>query len=738
MNIRSRLLLLVLVAILVPTFLIGLRFYTVRDKEIETAVGSLSASANEIAAALHEKILGTAQLHYGLARARDLETTDRTACSAFLNAVLREHPQYTGILTINPDGRLFCDSLGTGRELDLRDRKYFQQASSTVGGVALEAVFGRLTGIAVLQIAYPVRAPSGDLSFILLASLSLELFVEERALRGREILLTADDGTVLAWSPKETRARHKGTSIAKEPLFAFAAAQESGGAGEVTGIDGNREIWAVAGLPDLRLAGVRVLVGQPKSDLVASANRNLLQELAVLAIVAVFLFLGVWLLAELGIRRQVARIGAMATQLGAGDLQARIPPPHPGGELGDLMTVLNGAAESLQRQHDAIEDLNRKLRQSQKMEAVGQLTGGVAHDFNNLLTVILGNAETLVDELSRQPELRRLAEIIMTASLRGADLTRSLLAFARRQPLAPQSIDVNRLIFRMENMLRRTLGETVEWRFLPGADVRPAMVDPAQLESAILNMALNARDAMPGGGKLTVETANVILDRSYAERNEEVRAGEYVMIAVGDSGCGMTADVVARAFEPFFTTKEVGKGTGLGLSMVYGFVKQSDGHIRIYSEPGHGTIVRLYLPRADASPGETGVLPPTALSIVSGTILAVEDDDLVRAYVAGELKTLGYFVLTARNGAEALEILRGGATVDMLFSDVVMPGGLSGPQLAQEALKIRPGLKVLYTSGYTENTVIHGGKLDPGVQLLSKPYLRHELASKLRAVLQGA
>jgi len=735
MSIRTRLLLLVAVATLLPTFVLGFSFLRDRDREIAIAIDALSSDAADIAEGLDEKILGTVQLHYGLSRARDLDTADRAACSAFLSAVREEYPQYTGILTINPDARLFCDSLATRRELDLSDRRYFREASAPSGGVALEPVFGRLTGVSVLQIAYPVRAPSGGLKYVLLASLNLEKLLNDHARRGQETLLLATDGTVLAWSPAAERAHHKGTSLAGKPLLAFARAHPEGGAGEVAGMDGDRQVWAVAASRAGRDTGLHVMVGKPRSSLVAAANRRFVEQLAVLGLVAVILFMGVWVLAELSIRRQVARIGRMAAEVGAGNLGARIPPPLPQGELGGLMAVLNGMAESLERQRADIVDLGQKLRQSQKMEAVGQLTGGVAHDFNNLLTVILGNAELLIEKLCGQPRLTRSAEIVLEAAERGAALTKSLLAFARRQTLEPRPVDVNRQILGMQDLLARTLGEHIECRFALGRDVWLAMVDPVQLETAILNLALNARDAMPAGGRLTLETADAHLDEAYAAQSQDVRPGHYVMIAVADSGTGMAPDVVAQAFEPFFTTKEVGKGTGLGLSMVYGFVKQSGGHIRLYSEPGHGTIAKLYLPRSDSAVPEPA---PAGLVAAPGrgeTILAVEDDDMVRAHVENELKELGYRVLTARDGTAALAILRGTAEIDLLFSDVVMPGGLSGPQLAAEARQLRPGLKVLYTSGYTENTVIHHGRLDPGIQLLNKPYRRQDLAAKLRAVL---
>ena len=346
------------------------------------------------------------------------------------------------------------------------------------------------------------------------------------------------------------------------------------------------------------------MVGRSKDGLVAAANRRLYEDLAMLAVASLLLFAGVWILATMSVGRQVGRLAAMATKLGLGDLSARIAPPHPRGELGGLMTLLNGTAESLERQRAAIDELNQKLTQSQKMEAMGQLTGGVAHDFNNLLTVILGNAEHLAEKLAAHKELHGIAESIATAAERGSDLTRSLLAFARKQPLMPRDIDIGQKIVGMEQLLRRTLGEHIECEFRLDQNLWQASVDPGQLASALLNLVLNARDAMPSGGKLTVEVQNTSLGESDVDVNGEARPGDYVMVAVTDTGTGMTAEVAGRAFEPFFTTKEVGKGTGLGLSMVYGFAQQSGGSMQIRSEPGHGTAVKLFFPRVGTRPGE--------------------------------------------------------------------------------------------------------------------------------------
>lgn len=379
-----------------------------------------------------------------------------------------------------------------------------------------------------------------------------------------------------------------------------------------------------------------------------------------------------------------------------------------------------------------------KLRQSQKIESLGQLTGGIAHDFNNLLTVILGNGEMLERDQTISPRGKQLAQTVVTAAERGADLTKRLLAFARRQPLEPKVIDVNKLIHGIDGLLRRTLSEDIDLEIAGAGGLWRSEIDPGQLEAALVNLAVNARDAMPEGGRLTIETANAMLDDAYAEANNEVTAGQYVMISVTDTGSGMTKETLERAFEPFFTTKGAAKGSGLGLSMVFGFVKQSGGHAKIYSELGEGTSVKLYLPRsyaADEAAYQPGEVPQEA----AGTehILVVEDDELVRQNVLRQLADLGYHVTGATNGAKAIEILKSDAKIDLLFTDVVMPGGMNGRQLSEAAAKLRPGLKVLFTSGYTENAIVHQGRLDRGVQLLSKPYRREELTAKIRKVMDA-
>jgi PAS domain S-box-containing protein len=406
-----------------------------------------------------------------------------------------------------------------------------------------------------------------------------------------------------------------------------------------------------------------------------------------------------------------------------------------GGPLRDGSGAINGAAIVY---HDvtASRDTERKLQQAQKLDAIGKLTGGVAHDFNNMLTVISGTTETLVASLQEQPELMKTAALIDSAAQRCSELIQHLLAFARKQALQPRNVDINDTVLDIAKLLRPTLGEQIEIETVLEPAVATSHIDPSQLANSVLNMAINARDAMPDGGKLLLETRNVVLDEAYAQANQDVRPGPYVMLAVSDTGTGMPADVRDKVFEPFFTTKDVGKGSGLGLSMVYGFVRQSGGHIKIYSEEGHGTTIRLYLPPALA---EVKRAAPAAAAISGGTetILVVEDDTLVRNFVIGQLRTLGYRTIAAEDGRAALAEVANGRPFDLLFTDVIMPGGMTGRQLADEVIKHRPGMKVLYTSGYTDNAIVHHGRLDEGVLLLTKPYRLPQLARMVRLALTG-
>jgi signal transduction histidine kinase/CheY-like chemotaxis protein len=409
------------------------------------------------------------------------------------------------------------------------------------------------------------------------------------------------------------------------------------------------------------------------------------------------------------------------------------------GAIAGARDQLMATNEELIEQIARRERVEGQLRQSQKMEALGQLTGGIAHDFNNMLGVIMGAHDLISRRVVKGDfNIARFLDAATNATERAAILTQRLLAFARQQPLAPQPIDANKMIANMSDLLHSTLGEQVRIETVASAGLWTINADIQQLENAILNVAINARDAMPEGGKLTIETANAYLDEAYCRQNPEIEPGQYVMIAVADTGTGMPPEVASRAFDPFFTTKPSGRGTGLGLSQVYGFVKQSRGHIKVYSEIGTGTNVKIYLPRliGDAQDVKRAISPPMRIGNRSEVILVVEDDALMRRLASEALHELGYTVFDCENAANALAILDREIEVKLLFTDVVMPD-VNGKKLADEAVRRRPGLKVLFTTGYTPNAVVHGGVLDPGVNLISKPFTLDQLAAKVRAVLDS-
>ncbi len=399
---------------------------------------------------------------------------------------------------------------------------------------------------------------------------------------------------------------------------------------------------------------------------------------------------------------------------------------------------LRTALVKLERETVERETAQLALRQAQKMEALGNLTGGVAHDFNNLLQVVGGNLQLLSKDVEGNERAEQRLQNALSGVTRGAKLASQLLAFGRRQPLEPKVVNVRRLIQNMDDMLRRALGEEIELETVVSGGLWNTLIDPSQLENAILNLAINARDAMDGRGRLTIEAANSLLDDDYARKHEDVRPGQYVMVAVTDTGTGIPPEILEHVLEPFFTTKSDGKGSGLGLSMVYGFLKQSGGHLKIYSEPGHGTTMRLYMPRTMQVEDSLTDLSSYPVKGGSETVLVVEDDDGVRDTSVALLADLGYRVLKAQDAQSAFAIVNSGVHVDLLFTDVVMPGPMRSTELARKAKALFPHMAVLFTSGYTENSIVHGGKLDAGVELLSKPYTREALARKVRHVLGNA
>jgi signal transduction histidine kinase/ActR/RegA family two-component response regulator len=456
---------------------------------------------------------------------------------------------------------------------------------------------------------------------------------------------------------------------------------------------------------------------------------------------------------DLLIKRQAAESTARAIMLGlilvglAGAIGAALAAFSISGAL---IRELRERSEALAKETRARRDAEAILAQTQKMESIGQLAGGVAHDFNNLMTVVIGNLDSAGRRLDRggaadAASISKPVAAALQGARRAATLTQRLLAFSRQQVLSPQQVDLNRLVSGLSDMLTRTVGETIAVETILGSGVWPTYVDVSQLENAIVNLVVNARDAIPEGGRITIETANASLDESYCRQFGDVTPGQYVLLSVTDTGTGISPENLSRVFEPFFTTKSAPTRTGLGLAMIYGFVKQSKGHIRLYSEVGQGTTAKVYLPRmvgaarAESIPApahaEHGGMPEANPGEV---VLIVEDDEDVLNSTAGLLRELGYSVLAASDGPEALARLRASERVDILFTDVVLPHGMNGRMLAREAAALRPALPVLFTTGYARNAIVHNGQLDPDVQFLAKPYTQQELAQKLRAVLDAA
>jgi len=487
--------------------------------------------------------------------------------------------------------------------------------------------------------------------------------------------------------------------------------------------------------------GWSVVVAVPRSEVIAPAVDGALRMLAAgLGLFAISIALA--LIVARQITRPIARLRRLASGAEAEGLLAN---PRTGLREADQVALALRAAEEDRRRsreaerraHAALMTSEEQLRQSQKMEAVGQLTGGLAHDFNNLLTVIIGSLDLLIERAKGGEDVQQLAQEALAAAQRGADLIRSLLAFARRQPLRPRRVDINALVRDLSRLLSRTLGERIEIGLELAPDLWPVVVDQAQLEAALTNLATNARDAMPRGGRLTIATANRQLDEDYASQHIEVTPGDYVTIEVSDTGAGMSPNVKARIFDPFFSTKPLGEGTGLGLSMVFGFMKQSGGHINVYSEQGVGTTFRVYLPRerrtfdAEVRPAEATGVPRSS----GETVLVVEDNANIAQLVAMQLSSLGYQVRQAPNAGAALDILKAGERIDLVFADVIMPGQLDGYDLAEEVYATWPDIKVVLTSGFPGSN--HGGRSLGNTPLLTKPYHRDALARTVRDVLDG-
>jgi two-component system NtrC family sensor kinase len=611
-------------------------------------------------------------------------------------------PQLRDLWIIGADGYpLVSGTVYPMPRIDLSDRNYFKvQRESLVDEPYVSRVVAARAANTRFFAITRKRTLNGKFNGVSLVSIAPEYFSEfysQLPPPGAAALLRAD-GAVLARYPDypgaQTQLRPDApflTAIQTQPKTGFVTAPAA--------VDGTTRIFRYQQLE--KLPGLYVVVGVERSAIIRE-----------------------WLL-TMG-SHLIFGIPAVLTLVAIGFIALR-------------------RTERLQLEVIRRESTEQALRQAQKMEAVGRLSGGIAHDFNNMLTVILGNIDMASRRLGDDnPRIQRLLDSARQASERAALLVERLLAFSRQHPQEVKAVDINRLVQSMSELLRRTIGETVVVETVLAGGLWKVAVDANQLENAVLNLAVNARDAMPDGGRLTIETSNSYLDEAYAAANSDgIVAGQYVMLAVTDSGAGMSREVRERAFEPFFTTKPAGMGTGLGLSMVYGFLKQSSGHIKIYSEPGEGTTIKLYFPRIAGQrvlpdwSDERSATRPAPGARGSETILLVEDDDEVRKFGTEVLREQGYIVHAASDSTGALRLLETESAISLLFTDVVLPGGMNGRQLADEARRRKPALKVLYATGYTRNAIIHQGRLDAEVELLTKPFTAEVLTRKIRQMLDG-
>jgi signal transduction histidine kinase len=796
-GLAARLFALVLIAIL-PALAIQAYNEVTLKRSRETEVRTDALRLAKFAAGELDRIIDNgrtllvALAHYPAVRNRDAKT-----CSDFFAGLSKVFPQYLAMGAIDLNGRIFCASLPIPPGISAVDRPYFKEAIASNKFVVGEYSIGRLAHKPLLPLLLPFAGPDGHIAGVVYISLDIDwlarYFQSDREVNKDATLAIADhNGIILVRLPDN--ADYVGTKFAKvyQP---YIFAKEPGTA-DIVGIDGIHRILGYVPVTSSPAPGLYVGVGLTTATAFAAINAASKIGFILIALGLALGLLLAWLGGLYFISRPIESLVRASRHWSRGDFATRANLGRGGSEIIQLgrtfddmaselqlrqqdnttllatlesrveerMQVLQRAQAELQEANVTLETqarelaaANRELRSEmerreqaeetlrhlQKIEALGQLTGGVAHDFNNLLQVILGSLDAAHRRLQRGESItaesgwEQVQPAIRSAE-RAAVLTQQLLAFARRQPLSPQTLDLNRLVSGMSELLRRSLGETIAIETVLAGGLWPVSADAGQLENAVINLAVNARDAMPNGGKLTIETTNAFLDEAYASAHEEALAGQYVMLAISDNGVGMTPKVIKQAFDPFFTTKDVGQGTGLGLSQVYGFIKQSGGHVKIYSEPGQGTTVKMYLPRlvsAETAPEISMQPDPTLGGNKAEVILVVEDEADVRYSTVGMLEELGYTVLQAEDGATALGLLGGHPEIRLLFTDVGLPGGINGRQLVERVRVIRPEIKVLYTTGYARNAIVHNGTLDAGVELMVKPFTFAALAAKIRTML---
>ncbi|WP_424631805.1 ATP-binding protein [Bradyrhizobium sp. SYSU BS000235] len=691
-----------------------------RQVEVQEEVRGLA----KLAAAEQQQIVqGVRQAMIALSELPAIKEKDVEGCNAYLSRIKKRYPEFIAFIVVDINGDSFCDSFSKHTQSTAAGRAYFASVVKTGKFTIGEFAIGRNTGRTVLQFALPFYDDKNRMGGVIVAALGLDWLADYIAKKGvpegAAIAITDRNGICLARYPDNARFAGKNLASRRDPRL------YDGTVVDKVGVDGVQRTLGFAAVGKDLLVSFGVGRAQTFAKIQHRTQRDVL---FILTSALVVLILTAWG-AERFIQRPFAQLVDAANRWRLGEFGQRLDIPG-SSEIARVARAFNAMADALKHRDDELSEAREQFYQSQKMESVGQLTGGVAHDFNNLLTVASANLELI--EASRDiGEARRFAAGARRAVDRGAKLTAQLLAFSRRQVLNPKPVDVNQLVCEFQGLIRKAVGETCRIKVRTDDGLWLCHVDPALLHTALLNLALNARDAMPDGGLLEIEMANIIVNEGAVVG---CSPGSYVRLSIQDTGSGMPPEVRARVFEPFFTTKEVGKGTGLGLSMVYGFVRQSEGHVEIESTPGVGTTVTLYLPKAtQKSDVEMEDVRPQGIVAGSERILVAEDNDDLLDLMSTMLTQSGYQVRCAQNGAEALRMLKA-EDFDLLLSDIMMPNGINGIELAREARRLNKGIKVLLVSGYA-GEVLERHKAVGEFPLIDKPFYMSELAARLRSIL---
>jgi len=745
MSIRAQLLLMAFILALPAMGIIIYSGLEQRKEAINNARTETRKLAYNIVSEQQNMVAGAQQLVSALAQMPHVKSHDTARVQAILAEILRLNPQYLNIFIADRSGMMWVSAVPLKSNFSISDRRYFRNARSSGKFSSGEYILGRIFGKPTISFGYPFRNQRGEFDGVIAVNFDLDycrqLLERSKLPEGSNYVLIDHKGVILSRGirPEPYVGRHIGQEM-------FRAMRE--GPDEETlvspGIDGTERFSTYR---KLRLGSEQtpymyIRVGIPVKSVVSKANRALSYKLAVFTpFLLAALFLG-WLIGKRSIVDRVSILQEASRQLAGGDLTTRVSDLVKGGELGNLGQAFDEMARQLslreQEQQAAAKEkklLLEQLGQSQKMESIGRLAGGVAHDLNNLLTPIAGYADLLKREYFQNAHAVERIDHILSASEKAKSLIQQLLSFGRKQILDMKTIDLNQVLSSFYNMLRRTIRENIDIQMHLSHELHGIRADKNQLEQIIMNLAINAQDAIEGNGRITFETAPVDLDEEYASQHVGVKPGRYFMLAVSDDGCGMDNETLSQIFEPFFTTKGMGKGSGLGLATVYGLVKQHGGNIWVYSEPGKGTIFKIYFPTVDDRPAdEQAAVQEYCVTAVNRAILLVEDNEMVRDMVRDLLTSYGCRVIEARGPKHALEMVNG-LHLDLLVTDVVMPD-MSGPELYNRLSEFYPALKVLYMSGYTQNVIVHNGALSEGVNFIQKPFAVHDFIRKVEEIIK--